>query len=128
MKPLPNLTSASCLLVDDYDQFRELMARYLRVECAIAVETAASAEEALAKLERRSYDVLVADYYLKAPLDGADLIRMCSVRWPNMRRVLLTSHTTGEMFGELPADEVLDKMLHHKLVLETICRRAKTPR
>ena len=58
------------------------------------VDTASSAREALQKLERSAYDVIVCD--LKMPeMDGQQLYEVLRSRWPDIaRRVIFASGDT----------------------------------
>jgi DNA-binding NtrC family response regulator len=55
------------------------------------VETAMSAEEALARLEERSFDVVLTDLRLPR-LSGLELCRLIRDRWPSTQAVILTGH------------------------------------
>ncbi len=77
------------------------------------VDTAASAREALEKIERRTYDVLVFD--LKMPeMDGRELFKIIQSRWPALsRRVIFASgdtlHPDTQRFIEQSGCRCVDK-------------------
>lgn len=75
-------------MVDDEVDTRELM-QVMLTQCGAEVETAASAEEALAKLERAHYNLLVSDIGMPG-VDGYELLR-------RVRRL------PAERGGKLPA-------------------------
>ena len=62
------------LLVDDDPMFLELSKTFLEVFHGITSDTVNSAREALAKLEKDSYDVIVSDYDMPF-IDGIKFLR-----------------------------------------------------
>jgi CheY-like chemotaxis protein len=62
------------LLVDDYPLFLELSKIFLKVFHGITSDTVNSAKEALTKLEKDSYDVIVSDYDMPF-IDGIKFLR-----------------------------------------------------
>ena len=62
------------LLVDDDPLFLELSKTFLEVFHGITSDTVNSAREALAKLEKDSYDVIVSDYDMPF-IDGITFLR-----------------------------------------------------
>ena len=83
----------TALLVDDEADNRELYARFL--EERAAVSTAASAEEAVARLEQTSFDVVVTD--LRMPgRSGTELAAEVAQRQPLCSVLLVTAHADLE--------------------------------
>ncbi len=62
------------LLVDDDPLFLELSKTFLEVFHGITSDTVNSAREALTKLEKKSYDVIVSDYDMPF-IDGITFLR-----------------------------------------------------
>jgi CheY-like chemotaxis protein len=71
--PLHDLVGARVLVVDDEPDARELVQQILRGHGAI-VDSAANAEDALARLQATAHDVLVSDIGMPVT-DGFELIR-----------------------------------------------------
>jgi PAS domain S-box-containing protein len=86
------------LLVDDEASLREPLAKYLRRECGFAVETAATADEALIKVElaQGEYDVALIDDMLMPAADrnpeqlGIKLMTHIRASYPRMEFILFT--------------------------------------
>jgi len=85
---------ARILVVDDDASVRELMAAVLQ-SIGHAVDVAANGPEALAFLERTTYDLIVCD--LRMPvLDGAGLYARIRDRWPALlSRLIFVSGNTA---------------------------------
>ena len=84
----------SILAVDDEAVILDLIVDAFGRDGRHTIDTAGSAREAIQKLERRTYDVLLLD--LKMPeLDGQQLFEEIRKRWPDMgRRVVFASGDT----------------------------------
>jgi CheY-like chemotaxis protein len=97
--------------------------------CHIDAVVVTSGLHAIRKLERGSFDLVVADLEMPG-LSGADLLLIVKERWPASRRILLTGHTSGHLLERAAAyaDAVLDKILSREIISETICRLAIEPR
>ena len=61
--------ATTVLFVDDEPVLRDVSKRFLEREKDLAVETCASAKEAIGLLKKRRYDVIVSDYYMPV-VDG----------------------------------------------------------
>ncbi|PYT35976.1 MAG: hypothetical protein DMF52_08910 [Acidobacteria bacterium] len=86
--------SLRILAVDDEAVILDLIVDAFGRDGRHTIDTAGSAREALQKLERRSYDILLLD--LKMPeMDGQQLFREVRRRWPDLaRRVIFASGDT----------------------------------
>ncbi len=88
--------SISILAVDDEPSVLEALKRLLRPD-GIEVHTAGGGGEALRLLEEHadSIGAIVSDYSMPG-MSGAELLRITSVRWPDLTRVLLTGNADLE--------------------------------
>jgi DNA-binding NtrC family response regulator len=113
------------LIADDELGIREFMAEVLEDE-GHEVETAADGAEALAKLERRSYQLLLSD--LKMPkIDGSELVRRVRSEQPELEIVVLTAHGTVDSAVEamkLGVFDYLEKPLESPTQLRLLVERA----
>jgi two-component system NtrC family sensor kinase len=84
----------SILAVDDEAVILDLIVDAFGRDGRHTIDTAGSAREAIQKLERRTYDILLLD--LKMPeMDGQQLFEEIRRRWPDMgRRVVFASGDT----------------------------------
>lgn len=92
------LHGRTVLVVDDDPDSREMLAEMLS-QCGATVVDAGSAREALAKLDERSFDLLVSDIGMPE-MNGYDLIRAVRARTPerggSIRAVALTAFGSAE--------------------------------
>jgi PAS domain S-box-containing protein len=91
----------SVLLVEDNDHVREF-AHHLLDELGYRVVSAASAEEALERLEAEAFDILFSDVVMPG-LSGIELARLARQRNPVLP-VLLASGYSEEIVGAAGAD------------------------
>ena len=75
------------LIVDDEESIRMLIREVLGA-AGYEVDTAASGEEALTRLEQDRYDLVVADVRMPG-IDGVELYRLIGRRWPELQRRLI---------------------------------------
>jgi DNA-binding NtrC family response regulator len=80
------------LLVDDEDALRTVMAERL-ADAGYAVTEAASGEQALEKLERFAFDVLVSDLRLPG-IDGREVLAEALRRYPGIIGIVVTGYGT----------------------------------
>jgi signal transduction histidine kinase/response regulator RpfG family c-di-GMP phosphodiesterase len=90
--PLP-LSPLAILLVDDEATIARALARLLHRD-GHTVEVAANGRQALAKLQERSYDLIVSDWRMPE-LDGPGLYRVLEQEYPHLcqRTIILTGDT-----------------------------------
>ena len=86
------MTPVSILVVDDEQTIRDTLRRCLEVE-GYRVATAASGEEAVARLRDRPYDVVIADIILPG-MSGLDLLATVRSLAPAPAVVLITAYAT----------------------------------
>jgi DNA-binding response OmpR family regulator len=96
MRDLPSPTPAEALVlvVDDEEQLRSVLARYLTL-MGYQVDTAPSGEEALDLLERNPYDVAVLDIRMPG-LDGVEVMERALQINPDLAIIFLTGHASLE--------------------------------
>jgi DNA-binding NtrC family response regulator len=109
------------LLVDDEKDFLEAMSERMRIR-GMEVTTAASAIEALEKIERDSFDAIILDFQMPG-MDGMEVLKRIKAKRPESQIILLTGYATVEKsveamkigatdFLEKPADlEALSKKI-----------------
>ena len=68
------ISLTTVLFVDDEPVLRDVSKRFLEKDRDLAVETCASAKEALALLKKKKYDVIVSDYEMPVS-DGIDFLK-----------------------------------------------------
>jgi len=93
-------TTAQLLVVDDEDAIRLTLEVLLRRR-GYNVETAANADEALAKLGRQVFDMLLIDLHMPG-LNGLDLARIVEQRYPSAAVLVLTGSSD---FSGKPIEE-----------------------
>src|SRR5687768_17553499 len=88
------MKKASLLLVDDDRQVLDSMADWLR-EQGYDVETRSSCREAIVAVDRKAFDLVLADIRL-ADGDGFDVLDHCRHARPEMAVILITGYGTVE--------------------------------
>jgi response regulator RpfG family c-di-GMP phosphodiesterase len=78
-----------CLVVDDEERVRDVMARVLISE-GFECRRAASGAEAVTLLEQESFDLAVLDIQMPV-MDGTQLLAEVRLRWPEMGVVMVTA-------------------------------------
>lgn len=87
--------SISVLIVDDESYLSDLAQRFLEMN-HFSTEAASSADEALAKLRERSFDIVVSDYQMPGK-DGIDLLRAVREEFPELPFILFTGRSREEV-------------------------------
>lgn len=93
--PSTERLASEVLVVDDEAVVRDLMTRLLTRDADLLVTTAADAEEALAQLKDRRFDVLITDKNLPE-LGGVELIAEARKLQPNLESMLMTGYPSAE--------------------------------
>jgi len=92
---------ARILVVDDEPHIKELVAEVLESR-GYAVATVASAEEALAAMQRSPFDLVISDLHLSGS-SGAALAGDIAREWPALaRRVILLTGDPSTLDGAVP--------------------------
>ncbi len=105
------------LLVDDEEEFLEIMAERMRAR-DIEVTTSSSAQEAFALLKKESFDAVIMDFMMPE-INGIEALKQIKEKNPEMQIILLSGYATVQKgveamkagafdFIEKPAD--LDKL------------------
>ncbi len=114
--------SASVLLVDDEQDFLDLLAERL-THRGMQVATATSGQVALEKINLHDFDIIVIDLSMPG-MDGIETIKRIKAEKPDTETIMLTGHATLQTgieamkcgagdYLEKPADiELLLNMIH----------------
>jgi DNA-binding NtrC family response regulator len=81
---------AKVLIVDDEEDFLDIMAQRLRVR-GIDVSGTTSAESALAMIDKESYDVLIIDCMMPG-MDGFKTLKALKTHMPDIQVILHTAY------------------------------------
>ncbi len=87
------------LLVDDEEILRDLSQVYLEQKCGIHVDTADSANQAIAMMKKNRYDVIVSDYEMPEK-NGIDLLREVRMVSSDLPFILFTGKGREEIAVE----------------------------
>jgi PAS domain S-box-containing protein len=88
------------LIVDDEEALRRMLTRMLQID-GHTVAAAASADQALAQLDRQQFDLVMSDHGLGLGMNGLELAAAVRDRWPGTRFILVTGWG-----GSIDPDEV----------------------
>jgi DNA-binding NtrC family response regulator len=88
------MSKPQLLLVDDDRHVLESMADWLRTQ-GYELEASAGYVDALDRLRRKSFDLVLADVRLRDG-DGFDLLEQCRRNWPNAQVILMTGYGTPD--------------------------------
>ena len=114
---------ADVLLVDDNDDTREAIGRYLH-NAGHDVTTCPNGREAIAALTANTPDVVILDYRMPQ-MDGISFLEVirCYLRWQSLPVILLTAYPEGNHIKRavelgvrktfLKAEYDLDQLLGH---------------
>jgi DNA-binding response OmpR family regulator len=113
--------SEKVLIVDDEEDFLEIMAERIRAQ-GMDVLTAPSAEEALKMIEKESYDAVIMDFMMPA-MDGFKALKLLKEKKPDVKIILLTGDAPEQKRIEarkLGAMDVLEKPADLKVLIGKI--------
>jgi DNA-binding NtrC family response regulator len=102
--------SEKVLLVDDEKEFLEIMSERMKAR-GMTVKTADSADQALAMLEKESFDAIVMDFKMPG-MDGIQALKNIKSQKPELQIILLTGYATVEKTVEamkIGATDLLEK-------------------
>ena len=86
------MNDRNILVIDDQEPHRDLM-RAVLTASGYAVETAASGEEALERIERNGFSLVLTDQLMRG-MSGIDLMRRVRAQKPELPVVIVTAHGT----------------------------------
>ncbi len=118
--------SEKVLIVDDEEDFLEIMAERMEGK-GMEVTTASTTDEALAILEKESFDAVILDYQMPG-MDGFTALKEIKKKKPESQVILLTGFATIEKGVEamkLGAVDFLEKPANLEILTEKI-KQAKT--
>ncbi len=118
--------SEKVLLVDDEKEFLEIMSERMQAR-GMTVTTAGSAPEALAILEKETFDAIVMDFQMPE-MDGMEALKAIKAKKPELQIILLTGYATVEKTVEamkVGATDFLEKPADLEALAEKI-KKAKT--
>jgi hypothetical protein len=120
------------LVVEDDTPIRRIVVRYFR-ELGFNIIEAKNAAEALGVLEANPVDILFTDVVMPGAIDGVELARTASARWPDLN-VILTSGFPQNKLTDDPAQtrlRLLSKPYRKadlaQLLRETITAKGRSP-
>ena len=128
------------LVVDDEKNMRLSLETVLREE-GYNARTVESAEEALRLLEKETFFMAISDVHLGG-MNGAEFLRRCRARWPNLPVLMFTAYATPKLAVEaikagaidyLPKPFAPEELLHavarcaerHSLLRENAALRSR---
>jgi len=117
--------SEKVLIVDDEEDFLEIMAERIRTQ-GMDVLTTTSAEEALKMVEKESYDAVIMDFMMPA-IDGFKALKLLKEKKPEVQIILLTGNVPDQKRIEakkLGALDVIEKPADLKILIGKI-KKAK---
>lgn len=80
------------LIVEDHDLMREMLREYLETEADLSIDAeAATAQDAIAMIERRMPDIVLVDVALP-DMSGIELVRILSGQFPELPLAMLSGH------------------------------------
>jgi DNA-binding NtrC family response regulator len=86
--------SETVLLVDDEVDFLDTLSERMRTR-GMEVATANTGIEALQKVEKEAYDVIILDLMMPG-VDGLEALKILKAKRPELQVILLTGHATVE--------------------------------
>lgn len=80
------------LIVEDHDLMREMLREYLETEADLSIDAeAATAQDAIALIERRMPDIVLVDLALP-DMSGIELVRILTGQFPELPLAMLSGH------------------------------------
>lgn len=113
--------SAKVLIVDDEEDFLEIMTERMSAR-GMKVSTATSAQDAIEKVQTKSYDAVIMDF-LMPEMDGFKALKLLKEIQPDLAIILLTANVREEeriAAKKLGAMEVVEKPADLNLLSQKI--------
>ena len=114
-------TEASVLLVDDEEQFLDILSQRLETR-GLKVDTVTSGEDAVKQVELQNFDAIIVDLAMPG-IDGIETLRRIKEKRPDLEIIMLTGHATvksGIEAMKLGAEDFLEKPVDLNELLERI--------
>ncbi len=125
---MANKLEANVLLVDDEEQFLEVLSERLETR-GLQVNSVTSGEDAVAQIEDRNFDAIVVDLSMPG-INGIETMKQIKEKRPDLEIIILTGQATVETGIEamkLGAEDFLEKPVDLNVLLEKI-KNAKNKR
>jgi two-component system, OmpR family, KDP operon response regulator KdpE len=119
----------SILVVDDNPEDRKSLKRILE-SAAYSVVEAGSGKDALAALEKTTFEFMILDLGMP-DMDGFDVLRTVRYKHPELRIIVVSGFMQGRMLEPaklLGANATLDKNLARDLLLPMVRSLLKNPK
>lgn len=110
------------LIVDDEKDFLEAMGERISAR-GMDVTTSSSAEDALAKIDKETYDAIILDFQMPG-LDGIEALRAIKARKPELQIILLTGHASVQKSVEAMKEGAMD-FIEKPADLDELTRKIK---
>ena len=115
--------SEKVLLVDDEPEFLEVMSERMKAR-GMEVTATGSADQALALIEKESFDAIVMDFQMPG-MDGMAALKAIKLKKPELQIILLTGYATIEKTVEamkIGAMDFLEKPADLEALTEKIIK------
>ncbi|HOV85230.1 MAG TPA: response regulator [Syntrophobacteraceae bacterium] len=96
---MENALSRNVLIVDDEEEYRELIRSYLSKR-GFSCEVASNGEDALALLQKKPFDVLITDIRMKG-MDGIRLMTEAHKGQPDLDVIIITGYAPAYSYTEI---------------------------
>ena len=119
----------SILVVDDNPEDRKSLKRILE-SAAYSVVEAGSGKDALAAIEKTTFEFMILDLGMP-DMDGFDVLRRVRYKHPELRIIVVSGFMQGRMLEPaklLGANATLDKNLARDLLLPMVRSLLKNPK
>ncbi len=85
------------LIADDEEDLTWSVSRYLRKnDCTFDVECVGTADEALLRVEEKSFDLIISDVRMPG-ISGLELYRVVQQRWPSTGFIVMTAYGSEQV-------------------------------
>ncbi len=117
------MAQAQILIVDDQPRTAQSLARMLSLPegGGYRTETCESGEEALERLEKAPFDLVITDLRMSG-ITGLELLKQAHLAYPSLARILMTGYASPEIQEEASqvADAYLIKPINPRELVDTV--------